>query len=226
MKNYIIVSEKSWNLILIERLSKQTKYNWILISSKDEFNFENLKKINPEKIFIPHWSHIIPLNIFNFFECIVFHMTDLPFGRGGSPLQNLILLGLKKTKISALKVNKFVDSGDIYLKKELSLNGKAQQIYKRANDVIFKMILEIVKENPLPKKQQGEPTFFKRRKPYMSNIKNLNNLEKAYDFIRMLDADGYPRAFLETDFFRFEFSDAELNDDKNNIKANVRIIKK
>lgn len=226
MKNYIIVSEKSWNLILIERLSKQTKYNWILISSKDEFNFENLKKINPEKIFIPHWSHIIPLNIFNFFECIVFHMTDLPFGRGGSPLQNLILLGLKKTKISALKVNKFVDSGDIYLKKELSLNGKAQQIYKRANDIIFKMILEIVKENPLPKKQQGEPTFFKRRKPYMSNIKNLNNLEKAYDFIRMLDADGYPRAFLETDFFRFEFSDAELNDDKNNIKANVRIIKK
>ena len=203
MKNYIIVSEKSWNLILIERLSKQTKYNWILISSKDEFNFENLKKINPEKIFIPHWSHIIPLNIFNFFECIVFHMTDLPFGRGGSPLQNLILLGLKKTKISALKVNKFVDSGDIYLKKELSLNGKAQQIYKRANDIIFKMILEIVKENPLPKKQQGEPTFFKRRKPYMSNIKNLNDLEKAYDFIRMLDADGYPRAFLETDFFTY-----------------------
>ena len=99
---------------------------------------------------------------------------------GKSPLQNLILLGLKKTKISALKVNKFVDSGDIYLKKELSLNGKAQQIYKRANDIIFKMILEIVKENPLPKKQQGEPTFFKRRKPYMSNIKNLNNDYKNY----------------------------------------------
>ena len=226
MKNYVILSEKSWNSTLIKSLSKKTKYNWILISSKHEFTFENLKTINPEKIFIPHWSYIIPSNIFNFFECIVFHMTDLPFGRGGSPLQNLILLGHKKTKISALKVNKLIDSGDIYLKKELYLNGKAQQIYERASDIIFKMILEIVKKNPLPKKQEGEPTFFKRREPHMSNIKNLNNLEKAYDFIRMLDANGYPRAFLETDFFRFEFSNAELSNDENNIKANVRIIKK
>ena len=24
------------------------------------------------------------------YKCIIFHMTDLPFGRGGSPLQNLI----------------------------------------------------------------------------------------------------------------------------------------
>ena len=32
------------------------------------------------------------------------------------------------------------------------------------------MILEILKENPLPKKQQGETTFFKRRKPYMYSI--------------------------------------------------------
>ena len=70
MKNYVILSEKPWNSTLIERLSKKTEHNWILISSKHEFTFENLKTINPEKIFIPHWSYIIPSNIFNFFECI------------------------------------------------------------------------------------------------------------------------------------------------------------
>ncbi len=25
------------------------------------------------------------------FECVCFHMTDVPYGRGGSPLQNLII---------------------------------------------------------------------------------------------------------------------------------------
>ena len=51
----------------------------------------------------------IPTEIFTSFECIVFHMTDLPYGRGGSPLQNLIVRGHKKTKVSALKVVKEVD---------------------------------------------------------------------------------------------------------------------
>ena len=38
-------------------------------------------------------------------------MTDLPFGRGGTPLQNLIVKGFDKTKISALKVTKGIDAG-------------------------------------------------------------------------------------------------------------------
>ena len=101
MSNYIILSQKSWNKSLLEDLSLKTDDNWVLISSKDDFNNENLKKINPDKIFIPHWSYIIPEFIFNSYECIVFHMTDLPYGRGGSPLQNLIFLGHKNTKISA-----------------------------------------------------------------------------------------------------------------------------
>ena len=30
-------------------------------------------------------------------------MTDLPYGRGGSPLQNLIIRGFESTKISAIE---------------------------------------------------------------------------------------------------------------------------
>ena len=119
---------------------------------------------------------------------------------------------------------KLIDSGDIYLKKELYLNGNAQQIYNRASDIIFKMIIEILKKNPLPKKQEGKPTFFKRREPHMSNIKDLNNLEKAYDYIRMLDADGYPKAFIETKHFKIEFNEADF--DNNELSARVKIQKK
>jgi len=36
---------------------------------------------------------IILKEIFENYEIILFHMTDLPYGRGGSPLQNLIVRG-------------------------------------------------------------------------------------------------------------------------------------
>ena len=225
MSNYIILSEKSWNTSLLEDLSSKTNNKWFLISSVEEFNENYLREINPDKIFIPHWSYIIPEVIFNRFECIVFHMTDLPYGRGGSPLQNLILLGHTKTKISAIKVGKGIDTGDVYLKKELSLNGSAQQIYKRANEVILDMIIEIVKVNPIPTAQQGNPTLFKRRKPSMSNLKEVKSLNEVYDYIRMLDAEGYPKAFLDTENLKFEFSKVSKQNNKS-IEAYVRIIKK
>jgi methionyl-tRNA formyltransferase len=44
-------------------------------------------------------------------------MTDLPFGRGGSPLQNLISRKIYNTKLSAIRVVKELDAGPVFLKK-------------------------------------------------------------------------------------------------------------
>jgi methionyl-tRNA formyltransferase len=152
-------------------------------------------------------------------------MTDLPYGRGGSPLQNLIVRGHKDTKVSAIKVCKDVDAGDVYLKRNLSLYGTAEEIFMRSSSVSVRMIEEIITKNLKPVPQEGKPVAFKRRKPEESNIADLSDLEKVYDYIRMLDAEGYPKAFLETEFFRFEFSRASLKADSS-IIADVRIIKK
>ena len=46
-------------------------------------------------------------------------------------------------------------------------------------------------------------------------------LQQLHDFIRMLDAEGYPPAFLECDGFRFEFTRAALYD--NRIVSDVKI---
>ena len=152
-------------------------------------------------------------------------MTDLPYGRGGSPLQNLILRGHKQTKISALKVVKDLDAGPIYLKKELALQGSADMIFRRASDVIEGMIKEIIVNNIKPIPQIGTPVIFKRRTPAESNLRNVNTIEETYDYIRMLDAEGYPHAFVETEYLRFEFTDA-VNSENGELKANVRIFKK
>ena len=134
-------------------------------------------------------------------------MTDLPFGRGGSPLQNLIQRGFTNTKITALLCSKGVDEGDILYQLPLSLDGTAEEIFIRANDRISEMIQYIIRHNPKPVAQQGTPVVFKRRTPADSNINaiSVQNLQELHDFIRMLDADGYPHAFLEVGNLKLEF---------------------
>jgi methionyl-tRNA formyltransferase len=225
LKTYWLVSEKPWHEVLFHSLANEIPANWYWCKSKEEFTHENLEQQKPAIIFIPHWSYIIPDGIYNNFECIVFHMTDLPYGRGGSPLQNLIVAGKTETKISAIKVEKGIDTGPIYLKENLSLEGTAQNIFERSTMVIEKMIKDIIQLNPKPYKQEGKIVEFKRRKREDGNISKLETLEQIYDYIRMLDCEGYPNAYLETPHFILEFSKAELKPNTE-INAHVRIIKK
>jgi methionyl-tRNA formyltransferase len=226
MKKIILLSEKERHLELFKYIQEKFKdAECIYINKQHNFKLEELEKLNPDKIFIPHWSYIIPNEIHENFECVVFHMTDLPFGRGGSPLQNLIVRGHKNTMISALKVVEGLDAGPIYLKKPLSLEGTAQEIFQRADEVIKEMITEIVNNNPKPLEQVGDVVNFKRRKPHESDISSLKDPSVIFDYIRMLDAEGYPKAFIETDTFKLEFTQAKM-DKNNNLIAYVNFIKK
>ena len=226
MNTYILLTQKAWHNKLFEDVKNIfPDFRWILINTKENFNIENIKKINPDKIFVPHWSYIIDGKIYENYECIVFHMTDLPFGRGGSPLQNLIVRGIEDTKITALRVSDEIDAGDVYLKRDLNLNGTAEEIFIRSSKIIFEMIQVIINDDIKPEKQIGEITCFKRRKPSDSAIMSLTKIEDVYDYIRMLDAEGYPRAFYENENLKFEFSRASLKSD-NTIIADVRIIQK
>lgn len=222
----ILLTNKSWHDALFKNL--ENKYGadqWIRISDNNFFSREYLKSINAKKIFIPHWSKIIPREIFSEFECILFHMTDLPYGRGGSPLQNLIIKGHSETKITAIRVEKGIDKGPIYIKKDLSLQGTASEIFERSAEIIFEMICEIDFQKIEPKKQMGKVTYFNRRNEKQSDLGLIEKLDKMYDHIRMLDCEGYPNAFIENENFLFKFTNANLINEKE-LKADVRIIKK
>ena len=221
------ISEKKWHKESFSRLKKEFNDSiWLLIDKKSDLNISLLNDFKPSKIFIPHWSYIINKDIYGAFECIVFHMTDLPFGRGGSPLQNLIVRGFKATMISAIKVQSGIDTGDIYLKKHLDLTGTAEEIFQRSSIVIEEMIKEIIVSDINPTPQTGEVVEFKRRKPEESNINNLTELENIYDHIRMLDCDGYPHAYVEISGVKYEFTDAIFDANNKIISADVRIVKK
>ncbi len=213
------------NIILNELFETSLSENFTIIYKRHNLKIELLNKIDPEYVFFPHWSCKIPEEIFGKHECIVFHMTDLPFGRGGSPLQNLIKKGFSNTKISAIRVINELDAGPVYMKCDLSLFGTAEEIFLRAGKIIIGMIKEIIISKPQPIPQQGELSIFKRRNPEMSDLSDVKEIEKCFDHIRMLDTEGYPKAYIENEYFKFEFSRASLKANKS-IIADVRIIKK
>ena len=149
-------------------------------------------------------------------------MTDLPYGRGGSPLQNLIVRGHEKTMISAIQCVKSIDAGPVYLKKPLSLLGSAEEIFIRANKIIENMIVEILETNPKPTDQQGDIVKFQRRGPEDGNWSNVESLDEVFNYIRMLDAENYPPAFIRIGKYKLEFSKASLK--VQSIHATVKII--
>lgn len=212
--NIVICTLKSWNVSLAEELKSELSvkgYKVCIITEKKSLTKEKLKVLNPEYVFFPHWSFIIPPDIYESFNCVVFHMSDLPYGRGGSPLQNLIVRGHTETVISAIRVEAELDAGPIYLQHSLSLDGSAQEIYRRAANIIFyEMIPKILEERMMPTPQSGEVVVFERRKPSQSELKDLLNLEDTYDSIRMLDAEGYPKAYIQLGNIRIEFDRAKF----------------
>ncbi|MDE7030423.1 MAG: methionyl-tRNA formyltransferase [Lachnospiraceae bacterium] len=216
----IIATIKSWNIERAQKLQQacQGVHEIVIYTRREEFTLDNVRNFQPDYVFLPHWSYIMPKEITDGWECVVFHMTDLPYGRGGSPLQNLIVRGHKETKISAIRMTEKLDGGPVYMKRALSLEGSAQEIFVRCSDLIFQemipVFLEGGKEKITPVPQEGEPVIFKRRKPEDGRITSDMKTEQIYDCIRMLDAEGYPRAFVEFGDYRMEFDQAVLSDEK------------
>ncbi len=226
MNSYLIVSQHQRHQSLFTRLQSTLKGQWQLISTVKEFTLEKLAELQPKYIFIPHWSHKIPVEITEKYACVMFHMTDLPFGRGGSPLQNLIVQGLKETQLSAFRCVEQLDAGPIYGKLPLSLSGSASEIFNRADTLVGQLIFDIIQKKLQPSDQVGEVTEFKRRKPEQSDLSPLTELSDIYDYIRMLDADGYPKAFLNMGEFTLTFSNAVYDEEQVNAQVIIKQVDK
>ena len=220
----LLLSSRPWNSALADRLSRCLDLPVELISTPDLLTAKTVFAIDPQWIFVPHWSHWIPETIWGPWPTVIFHMTDLPYGRGGSPLQNLIQRGHSSTMLTALRCVDGLDAGDIYLKQPLSLHGSAEEIFLRADGLIEQMIEWIVREEPIATPQLGEPVLFSRRRPAQSNLASCpeGDLSAWYDQIRMLDAEGYPHAFLEIHGMRLELRRACQRSD--GLHADVKII--
>ncbi len=220
MKNLVIACSKSW-------FNKHTKSDQFLklpitfISVKEDLSLKFLRDINPKYIFFPHWSWKVDKSIYQEYECIAFHTAPLPYGRGGSPIQNLIIRGFDKSPICALKMNQDIDSGPIYTKREICLDGDLRDIFQRMSEKIEEMIIDICSEEPIPINQEGKIELFNRLNYSDNEIKPSMSNKEIYDRIRMVDADDYQKAFIKFGSKRIILSKASLKN--NELKADMKI---
>jgi len=217
---YLFCAYRNWALELYKKLSK--RYNsMILLTPPKKLTYNYVKKIKPKYIFLPDWSWLVPEEIVKNYQCVCFHESNLPKFRGGSPLQNQIIRGIKKTKSTAFLMNASLDKGDILLQKDLSLDGSLNDIFSRMINNDYEMIIKIIKGNFSIKKQNGKPSFYKRRKPEESELKTLAHSKTyIYNFIRML-SDPYPNAFIRIGKRKIVFKSAYIQNNTLKFKGEI-----
>ena len=123
----------------IKEISK--KNNLIYINPKNINNKRiqlKIRKINPDiMILVGYSQNILSEETFKIpkFGTINLHASPLPYYRGGSPLNWMIINGEKKIGISIIQVDTGIDTGPILAQKffKLSPNETINKLVKRVN---------------------------------------------------------------------------------------------
>ena len=224
MKCIFASRDNAWSNNLFKSLVSDTDVTWLRVTNS--LNLEEVIDINPDWIFFFHWSNIVSKDVWQRFQCVTIHTSNLPDGRGGSPIQNQIIKGVKSSRVNALQMSRKVDSGPVYCSLPVTLQGSLTDIWMIISEQAKHLIQKCINENPTPTPQDlSTTTITKRRKTSEIPFSDLQNLFKLYDYIRMLDAEDYPKSKFSIGNFLIEFSRASLNDDEILCDAKIRRIK-
>lgn len=121
--------------------------------------------------------------------CYVIHESDLPKGRGWSPLAWQILDGSNRIVLSLIEMQALVDTGPIVLQRLAIFEG--HELYDEIHSKIalskLALIDQFLKEGGMPKEQEGEPTYYPRRYPHQSELDVNLSIAEQFDLLRVCD---------------------------------------
>ena len=212
------VGYREWALNIYKNIALDTNNQFLIISSKDEYKEEIIFEFNPDLILFYGWSWNVSEKIVDYFKCLMLHPSPLPKYRGGSPIQNQIINGEIKSKVTIFIMNNEIDAGPILFQESLSLSGNMNQILKRIEEIGTELTKKLITKMPIAINQNhNNASYFKRRSLESNEITldEIQNKEAEYLFnkIRML-TDPYPNAFLKTKDGKFLLlKEVELHDE-------------
>lgn len=139
------------------------------------------------------------LNKFN----LVVHESDLPNGKGWSPVTWQILEGKNKIPVTLFEATASIDSGQIYSKAIMKLKGTEllNEIKHRQGLVTQSLILDFIERLPEVKgqEQKGKESFYPRRRPEHNRLDIYKSLYEQFDLLRVCDNERYPAHFTIRD---------------------------
>ncbi len=152
-------------------------------------------------LFLISCSEIVPKHIRDLYGVsLVIHASDLPYGRGWSPLIWQILEGRSTIAVSLLEAKDEVDSGPVWKKIWLEFDGT--ELYDELNEALFAAELELMdfaianisNVKPIPQ-STAEFTWYPRRRPDDSKLDPHLSLADQFDLLRVSDPIRYPAHF-------------------------------
>ncbi|WP_375257883.1 formyltransferase family protein [Citreimonas sp.] len=140
--------------------------------------------------------------------CLVLHASDLPEGRGWSPLVWQILEGREEMVLSLLEADDPVDSGAIWAKRSFRIPTHAT--FAEISACLFDAEIALMDEalrliaaghEPTPQLSEGA-TWYPRRRPEDSRLDPAATIEDQFDLLRVSDPVRYP-AYVDLRGYRY-----------------------
>lgn len=137
---------------------------------------------------------------------IVIHASDLPKGRGWAPWTWQIIQGANEITLTLFEAALGVDSGDVYFKDKVVLEG--HELIDEIRDKIARKCVEMCVEyskshqslEGLSQDSMGESSYFPRRTREDQQVQVSDSLEDIFDRLRVADYEQYPVEFEHRGF--------------------------
>ncbi|MDZ7736293.1 MAG: methionyl-tRNA formyltransferase [Gammaproteobacteria bacterium] len=137
---------------------------------------------------------------------LVIHASDLPKGRGFSPLTWQILEGVNSIPVCLLEAARDVDAGAVIYRETLEFEG--HELLDEMREKLGQLTIEFCNrylnepEPPTGEEQSGKPTYYERRRPEDSRLDPGKSIAEQFNLLRTVDNDCYP-AFFDHDGHRY-----------------------
>ena len=195
----IITDENSWIKPYIEHLEKDLCNMGHTVVCRYSFDKEHAYDfvflLSCQEIIKKEWLRINRHNL-------GVHESDLPRGKGWSPLTWQILEGKSHIMITLFEANEHVDAGKIYLQEEMYFDGSEliDDLRKIQGEATCTLCTEFVQNYPdvlrMGREQEGEESFYPRRCSKDSCLDLDRTIREQINLLRVVDNERYP-AFFE-----------------------------
>jgi methionyl-tRNA formyltransferase len=173
------------------------QYEVTLLNRVDEI------KSGGDILFLISCSEIIKATTKSLFShVLVLHASDLPVGRGWSPHIWDVLSGKDSITLSLLEANEPVDSGDIWKKQIIQLNGL--ELFDEINELLFNAELNLIEwacknyKYCCPVPQERLNNGYLRKRILSDSEVNINeSLESQFNLLRVCDPKRFPAFFYK-----------------------------
>lgn len=194
----ILSDRSSWLNDDIEKLM----LDWLAAGHRVQWVHEK-KDLRPgDFCFYLSCGQIVPANILSQYRHnLVVHESDLPKGKGWSPLTWQILEGKKRIPATMFEAAEKVDSGVIYAQDWMEFEGYEliNELREAQAKVTIRLCKRFVDDYPKicekAREQVGGESFYQRRREIDSALDPSQSIEAQFDLLRVVDNQRYPAFF-------------------------------